>query len=478
MDENNPVYASNEEGILTNKAGTELIGIPYDAEKVTAAKEVTKIRISAENQIKELHLEADEIEDLPSANYEYLNHCKIIVKDEMLEEFLQTYSAVLAKGVDNCVASEEEPDVTYTVKDDTIVSSDGVLRRVLKADRTSIQLSNDVNVIGDFAFANTPNITTLILPQSGTAVSLEADALAKSGIETVRCYTMTQYRVLKEQLRAAGAEKEITLELVGISKEGYHYARTEQDGIVTGELISAPSDVTAFDGAVTAEDGTEVQITAIGDAAFANCTGLQWVTLPESVKSIGYQAFYNCTSLQGILSRSTDTISIGNQALDGCTSIRFAAFNAMECTTAEGYSPEIVDSYGTSYFYVPTNSEGYPDTALSFTEDSNVTGYDVATVGENTRVLYGTNEESGMWLALRSGLILSDTLELPDTTIEIFRRAFAETFAYHGSYSVNWAASPNLWAIDAGAFQASAIGGDLVLIENSYIGSYAFAGCT
>lgn len=478
VDENNPVYASNEEGILTNKAGTELIGIPYDAEKVTAAKEVTKIRISAENQIKELHLEADEIEDLPSANYEYLNHCKIIVKDEMLEEFLQTYSAVLAKGVDNCVASEEEPDVTYTVKDDTIVSSDGVLRRVLKADRTSIQLSNDVNVIGDFAFANTPNITTLILPQSGTAVSLEADALAKSGIETVRCYTMTQYRVLKEQLRAAGAEKEITLELVGISKEGYHYAGTEQDGIVTGELISAPSDVTAFDGAVTAEDGTEVQITAIGDAAFANCTGLQWVTLPESVKSIGYQAFYNCTSLQGILSRSTDTISIGNQALDGCTSIRFAAFNAMECTTAEGYSPEIVDSYGTSYFYVPTNSEGYPDTALSFTEDSNVTGYDVATVGENTRVLYGTNEESGMWLALRSGLILSDTLELPDTTIEIFRRAFAETFAYHGSYSVNWAASPNLWAIDAGAFQASEIGGDLVLNENSYIGSYAFAGCT
>ena len=145
---------------------------------------------------------------------------------------------------------------------------------------------------------------------------------------------------------------------------------------------------------------------------------------PGDVKSIGYQAFYNCTSLQGILSRSTDTISIGNQALDGCTSIRFAAFNAMECTTAEGYSPEIVDSYGTSYFYVPTNSEGYPDTALSFTEDSNVTGYDVATVGENTRVLYGTNEESGMWLALRSGLILSDTLELPDTTIEIFRRAF------------------------------------------------------
>ncbi len=151
---------------------------------------------------------------------------------------------------------------------------------------------------------------------------------------------------------------------------------------MTGELISAPSDVTAFDGAVTAEDGTEVQITAIGDAAFANCTGLQWVTLPEKRK-IHQLSSISPLVAAGILSRSTDTISIGNQALDGCTStIRFATFNAMECTTAEGYSPEIVDSYGTSYFYAPTNSEGYPDTALSFTEDSNVTGYDVATVGE------------------------------------------------------------------------------------------------
>lgn len=478
VDENNPMYASNEEGILTNKAGTELIGIPYDTGKVTAAKEVTKIQISVENQISELHLEADEIEDLPSANYEYLNHCKIIVKDELLEEFLQNYSAALAKGVDNCVVSEEEPDVAYTVKDDMIVSSKGTLRRVLKSDRTSLALSNDIDTIGDFAFANTPNITTLILPQSGDVVSLEADALAKSGIETVRCYTMTQYRVLKEQLRAAGAEKEMAVELVGISKEGYHYASTEQNGVVTGELISAPSDVTAFDGVVTAEDGTEVQITVIGDSAFADCTSLQWVTLPESVKTIGYQAFYNCTSLQGILSRSTDTISIGNQSLDGCTSIRFAAFNAMQCTAAEGYSPQIVDSYGTSYFYVPTNAEGYPDTALSFTEESNVTGYDMAVVGENTRVLYGTNEESGMWLALRSGLTLSETVELPDTTIEIFRRAFAGTFAYSGSYHIDWSASPLLWAIDAGAFQASELGGDLALGENCYIGDYAFAECS
>ncbi len=97
VDENNRYMRANEAGILTNKAGTELIGIPYDAEKVTAAKEVTKIRISAENQIKELHLE-DEIEDLPSANYEYLNHCKIIKAMRCWRNFCRRTAPYLQKA--------------------------------------------------------------------------------------------------------------------------------------------------------------------------------------------------------------------------------------------------------------------------------------------------------------------------------------------------------------------------------------------
>lgn len=477
VDENNAYYAATDEGMLTSKDGTQLLGIPYEMEKVSVAEDITKVNISAENKISELHLTAENAENFPIANYEYLNHCKVIVKDDLLEDFLQQNQAALVKGIGNCIAAEEEPDVTYTVKDDMIISNTGELRRVLKADRTSIQLSSEIQTIGSEAFKNAPNVVNLMLPQSGEVINLEENALSGSGLQSIRCYTMKQYHSMKKQLEEAGEDEKIALELVGVSKEGYHYASSEQDDIVTTELISAPSDVTVFDGVVTAEDGTEIQITAIGDGAFAGCESLQWVSLPESIKSIGYQAFYNCISLQGILSRSKDTISIGNQSLDGCTSLRFAGFNAMNCTAAEDYAPSIVDSYGNSCFYVPTNAEGYPDSSIYFTEDSNVTGYDMVVVGDGCRVLFGTNETQGNWLVLRSGLILSDTIELPDTTVEIFRSAFSDTFSYSGSFAVNWSASPLLWVIDASAFENSEIGGDIVLGNNYYLGENAFYGC-
>lgn len=41
-------------------------------------------------------------------------------------------------------------------------------------------------------------------------------------------------------------------------------------------------------------------VTAIGDEAFSNCTGLTQVELPDSIQTIGEAAFYNCTSLTEI----------------------------------------------------------------------------------------------------------------------------------------------------------------------------------
>lgn len=41
-------------------------------------------------------------------------------------------------------------------------------------------------------------------------------------------------------------------------------------------------------------------VTSIGDEAFANCSNLVNVTIPESVQGIGGWAFFNCTSLKSI----------------------------------------------------------------------------------------------------------------------------------------------------------------------------------
>ena len=46
-------------------------------------------------------------------------------------------------------------------------------------------------------------------------------------------------------------------------------------------------------------------VTGIGDGAFADCTGITGITLPESVKSIGDRAFYGCTNLTKIVFEGT-----------------------------------------------------------------------------------------------------------------------------------------------------------------------------
>ena len=47
-------------------------------------------------------------------------------------------------------------------------------------------------------------------------------------------------------------------------------------------------------------------VTAIGDYAFAGCTGLTSVTIPDSVVSIGGSAFNGCTGLTSIYFNGTE----------------------------------------------------------------------------------------------------------------------------------------------------------------------------
>ena len=61
-------------------------------------------------------------------------------------------------------------------------------------------------------------------------------------------------------------------------------------------------------------------VTAIGASAFANCTSLYSVVIPECVITIGESAFYNCTSLTTIeIPGSVTTINL--YTFNGCTSL-------------------------------------------------------------------------------------------------------------------------------------------------------------
>ncbi len=61
-------------------------------------------------------------------------------------------------------------------------------------------------------------------------------------------------------------------------------------------------------------------VTAIGNKAFYNCTGIESITIPDSVTSIGNSAFFECSSLKSITIPDGVT-SIGNGAFCDCTNL-------------------------------------------------------------------------------------------------------------------------------------------------------------
>lgn len=477
VDEDNPVYQSNQEGVLLNKAGTEILGIPYELEELTVPDTITKVDLPSDNQISRINLQAETEEELPQLNYKNLKNCRLVVPESFLEDYLKNNNSLIRQGEGVCVASADAPDITYTMNNGVILSNTGSVRRIYANDNVSVVMPNGARNLEADAFSMSAGIKTLILPKNGTVMHLKADSLKGSNITEIWCYSQKQYDTVKKELERSGAASDVRLELLQMSQEGYSYLIS--DGVVT--LMNAPDDITEFDGTMTAGDGTALAVDALAEHSFADCEELEWVTLPESVSKIGYQAFENCKKLQGVLINATDSITIGNGAFDGCDSLRFVASNAEEGIMEEDYAPQLTDDYshysGITYFYIPSNSTGYFDGCTYFTEASGINGYDMVDIGGNARILYGLDDENTPWIALRSGGIMPDRVELPDSTIEIFSYAMADTENTSESYAVNWDELPQLCWIDAGAFRNSDLGGTIELGENISLDDNAFNSC-
>ena len=117
--------------------------------------------------------------------------------------------------------------------------------------------------------------------------------------------------------------------------------------------VNIPSTVTntVIEGGITTT--TTYSVTAIGDYAFAMCSGITSVSVPATVTQIGMHAFHYCTGITSI-SIGNNVASIGNWAFNQCTSLSSITFPSSVTTLGNGLFADCANLSSVTFNNQPT----------------------------------------------------------------------------------------------------------------------------
>ena len=460
----NPVFAVTADGILTNAAGTEYIGIPYSTTKLTIPNNIERVTLPRNTQLRQFVLEAEDAANLPKIDYGGMKSGTIIVPDAVLLEFISANKAALA-GTDIAVRS-----VGQIIKEDAVLSKDEkTLQNVFSINRI-YTVPKSVTKIAAYAFEAAPNTTRVVLPNN--AVVLEENAFANSRVDTVLCRTEAQADKINQQLADWSLSEAIHAIALQTSKEGNTYYINGNEGV----LLYGGSNTTEYRGLETAQNGEIVKITEIADGAFENNQSLQWAMLEQNVAKIGARAFYNCAALEGVFIQTEDSITIGERAFDKCPSLYFVASNAKKgdvgnyvidiCNKSSG-GINLTQLFVTNQCEKDSYSEQwlYFDGSIGHT----LAVYDIG----STKMLYALDADGIPDIAIRSGKTLTGEITLPKETLELYSQAM---FGTEGAYTLNWDTLPRLQYIDDYVFADTGLEGSVTTGAISF-GKHAFCAC-
>ena len=210
---------------------------------------------------------------------------------------------------------------------------------------TSVTVPNSVTSMGDCAFQNCSNLTSVEIPTSVTSIGRAAFA---------GCLSLTSITIPNSVTSIGNAAFQMCSSLTSITIPTSVTSVGEYTFSSCSNLIS-----------VTIPNS----VTNIGDNAFINCEALTSVTIPNSVTSIGNEAFAYCSALTSVTIPNS-VMSIGNFAFGSCKDLTSVTFSG---STPPEFGNDVFLNVDKSIpVYVPANSrEAYKD-ALSGYGFSNI----------------------------------------------------------------------------------------------------------
>ncbi len=204
---------------------------------------------------------------------------------------------------------------------------------------TSITIPNSVKEIGEEAFDGCCSLTEITIPNSVNTIGNRAfhDCVKLCDIAIPNSVTIIDDQAFEgcKELKSITIPNSVTI----IGKKMFFYCTELAQIIIPDSVksigdsafagckgltsINIPNSVTtignnAFDGCSNLINVTLPNtVTIIGDSAFAGCKGLSNINIPNSVTTIGNNTFDGCSNLTNVTLPNTVTI-IGDSAFAGC----------------------------------------------------------------------------------------------------------------------------------------------------------------